>query len=189
MKKITAILCIVFLSLFISTSIGSADYKGWSRFSGVYEMRANGSCLHSTNGFDQTEDGFWIPKSNSPRVWGATIMAYGIWEFKRDGSGEASGMNYVIDFQPGSPNGIPPETNSGDGPKVRDNSFEFSFKFEVEHNGSININVGPNYFELDGMVSKNRKTITIDSVYQFFGPGAGGPAYCNFQRVLSRVSK
>jgi len=188
MKKIALITVVIVLSLFMSVAAVSADGKGWRSFHGVYEMRATGSCLHSTLGFDVTNDGFYVPKTES-RVWGATTQTYGTWTFKRGGTGNASGMNYVIDFQPGSPTGVPPGSNSPAGPKVRDNPFSFPFTYNVTHEGSIDITVVPDIFGFEGMVSRNRKTITLDSVYQFFGLPAGGPAYCNTQRVLNRVDR
>lgn len=190
MKKPFLVLVIAALCIFMLAVVASADGKGWRGFHGVYLMRATGSCLHSTLGFEQTNDGFFIPiLGTGSQVWGATTMAYGTWTFKRDGTGEASGENYVIDFPPGSPSGIPPNTNSPNGPKARDNPFSFTFTYDVTHEGAITITVIPGVFGFEGMVSTDLKSITLDSEYQFFGPPSGGPAYCNTARVLTRVGR
>jgi len=178
MKKLFEIVSITALSFFISAAIVSADGKGFRGFHGVYEMIANGSCLHSTNDFYETEDGFFKPNGDSV-VWGATSMVQGTLIFNRDGSGTASGENYVIDFPPGLP---------GRGPIVRDGPFGFSFTFEVTHEGVITV-ILPNGFELNGMISKDQKTVTLGSANQYIPEIFGGPAYCNYGRVLIRVDR
>jgi hypothetical protein len=191
MKKMARIISFAALSVFIFASIVSADDdNGWRGFHGVYEMIANGSCLHSTKDFYQTKDGFYKPKPDSD-VWGATSMVQGTLVFKRNGEGTASGENYVIDFPPGRPDPSVFDENSPTGPIVRDSIFAFSFNFEVTRDRVITVTL-KNGFELDGMVSKDRKTITLGSAYQYIPdiPNViSGPAYCNYGRVLIRVGR
>lgn len=182
MKKIVYISIIAALSIIMFSAVVSADGHGWGKLHGVYEMIANGSCLHSTNDFNETEDGFFKPNMDSEAavvVWGATSMVQGTLIFNRDGSGTASGENYVIDFPPGRP---------GTGSIVRDGPFYFTFTFDVTHDGLITVKL-TNGFELNGMVSEDKKTITLGSAYQYIPASYGGPAYCNYGRVLIRVGR
>lgn len=187
MKKISLILMITALSVFMFAAVVSADGQGWGRFHGVYEMIANGSCLHSTEDFYETSDGFFKPNQPST-VWGATSMVQGTLIFNRDGSGMASGENYVIDFPPVRLGPITLDPDSSTGPIARDSQFGFPFTFDVTHDGMITVRL-PNGFELTGMVSKDRKTVTLGSAYQYIPEIFGGPAYCNYGRVLIRIGR
>ena len=49
MKKITLVLMIIVLSVFMSANVTLA--KGWKYFKGTYAMSASGSCIHSQYGY------------------------------------------------------------------------------------------------------------------------------------------
>lgn len=186
MKKITLILFIAALSLFVSATVVTADDEYWRGFRGVYEMSATGSCLHSIDGWRDVSPPY-IPEVDS-EVWAATTMSHGTWTFNRDGTGAAEGENYVIDFPPGITPPGPPWLGSG--PMARGNPFSFEFTYAVTHKGVITVTLGSG-FVLEGRVSVNKKTITIPSAYQEYDLTAYGLGYavCNNARVLIQVKK
>lgn len=177
MKKITYILFITALSLFVTASVVSAGGHHWKRFHGVYEMTAQGTALISTLGFTETENDGFIANEGS-HVWGTADRSYGTWIFKRDGTGTAEGRNFAFDFPPGHPIY---------GPRARDNDFYFEFEYKITHGGVINVWVtapaGLTMLEMEGMVSQDRKTMTLNNSYTFFNPNTIFMA----SRVLIRV--
>jgi hypothetical protein len=170
MKKLAVFVVITVLSVFMFAAVVSADGHRWGKFHGVYAMTAQGSAIISTGGFTETEPdviphGF-IPNEGS-HVWGAVDRAYGTWIFKRDGTGTAEGRNFAFDFPPGPP---------GVGPRARDNDFKFEFEYEIYPGGAIHVwvtapNKPPNdltMLEMEGMISPDRKTMTLNNAYTFF---------------------
>jgi len=181
MKKISIIMIIVVLSVFTSASVVLA--KRWNRLHGIYEMSATGSCLHSSNGFDEENAPPYIPNENSI-VWGATTMAYGTWYFYSNGTGHASGMNYPMDFPPNGALGKP---------AAREKKFGYNIKHQLEGNEVIIDLYLPDpdkpyatYLgELIGTVSKGKRAIIIQTANQLFK--FGPPLYhavCNTARLL-----
>ena len=195
MKRITLILVTTAFAVFMFAAGVSADGKKHRGLKGVYNMSASGSCLHSKLGFTPVGNKF-VPRTPDdgevPVVWAASANPTGIWIFKPNGTGSAEGINYIIDFPPGSPSDFPSAFSGSIAPKVRDTPFKIKeFTYEITHNGRIIVKVIPGIFELEGMVSLNRKTITLLSANQFFGPIVNNrpTAICNFSRVLIRVQK
>lgn len=186
MKKYTVLLTITAISFFITVGVTSANYKGYGTFSGVYEMSSTGSCLHSINGWEG-EGPPYIPVFGS-EVWAATTVAHGTWKFKKDGTGTAKGLNYVIDLPPGIAPPGPPWIGSH-GPMARGNTFELSFKYYVTPKGVITVVV--NDFEMEGRVSIDKQTITLPSAYQEYNlvDYKLGYAVCNTARILIRVKR
>lgn len=164
MKKLTVVLIITALSVFMYAAMVSAGDKGWKNFHGVYEMTAKANGLNSTNGFQQTSNGFYIPNTDA-YVWATADVAYGTWTFYRDGTGKAEGMNYAFDFPPGPP---------GVGPRARDNPFYFEFDYDITRERVITANVtfpAPlTSLEFTGRISQDRKTMTLNNTYTFLGP-------------------
>jgi hypothetical protein len=167
MKKIVNVSIIAALSIIMFSAVVSAGDYRWGRFHGVYEMTAKSNSLISTRGFTETADGF-IPNEGS-RVWGTADMAYGTWIFKKDGTGTAEGRNFAFDLPPGHPDY---------GPRARDNDFYFEFEYEIMRGGAIHVwvtapNEPPNdltMLEMEGMVSQDRKTMTLNNTYTRFNP-------------------
>ena len=194
MKKIALIGIIAALCMFMSAAVASAGDSHWGAIRGNYEMIATGSCLHSSLGFDPTTASglqAWTPKAGST-VWGASTLTQGTWTFKRDGNGTLTGINFVIDFPPvGSPD--PPFFGS---PVARQNAFtDFPFTYMVTHDGVITVQLGSQ--TLDGMISKDHKTITLGSANQpgkfYYLDENGvyvqyGEVICSSGRVLIRVA-
>ena len=177
MKKITFFLIVFSLLFFVSSQAVIAGDECYNGFRGVYEMIARGNALISTTGFTETDEGF-IPNPDA-HVWGTIDMAHGTWTFKRNGTGTAEGRNYAYDLPPGHP---------VHGPRARDNDFYFEFEYTVSRKGVINAWVtypeGPlKELVMEGMISRDRKTITLHSEYIFFNPNTIFMA----SRVLIRV--
>ena len=176
MKKILLVLSILALSVLVAGSTVYADDDG-KGISGVYEMIARGNGLISTTGFTETDKGF-IPNADA-HVWGTIDMAHGTWIFKRNGTGTAEGRNYAYDLPPGHP---------VHGPRARDNDFYYEFEYTVSRKGEITAWVtypeGPlEALVMEGMISRDRKTMTLHSEYIFFNPNTIFMA----SRVLIRV--
>lgn len=181
MKKIVYVSIITVLSIIMSSAVVSAGGNLYEKFHGIYAMTAQGTGIISTGGFTETAPGVvphgYIPNEGS-HVWGAVDRAYGTWTFKKDGTGIAEGMNFAFDFPPGPP---------GVGPRARDNPFYFEFEYEVSKGGKIQVWVtAPSaltMLEMEGMVSQDRKTITLNNAYTFFNPNTIFMA----SRVLIRI--
>ena len=162
MKRITLLLTISVLSIFMLATVVFADGKGGKTISGVYEMVARGNALISTTGFTETDNG-WIANAGG-HVWGTIDMAYGTWEFKPDGTGTVEGRNFAFDLPPGHP---------VHGPRARDNDFYFEFEYEITNGGAIHVWVttpGLTMLEMEGTVSKDRKAMTLNNTYTRFNP-------------------
>ena len=162
MKKIVYVSIIAALSIIMFSAVVSAGDYRWGRFHGVYEMTAKSNSLISTGGFTETADGF-IPNEGS-HVWGTADMAYGTWIFKKDGTGTAEGRNFAFDLPPGHPTF---------GPRARDNDFYFEFEYEIMRGGAIHVWVTTpdlTMLEMEGMVSQDRKTMTLNNTYTRFNP-------------------
>lgn len=177
MKKITLILIISALFFFVSAAAVIADGEPYRGFSGVYEMIARGNALISTKGFTETDEGFFVANEGS-HVWGTIDMAFATWIFKPDGTGTAQGRNFAFDLPPGHPTF---------GPRARDNIVNFKFKYKITRDGAIYVRIKKpkdlKPLEMEGMVSEDRKTITLHSEYVFFNPNTIFMA----SRVLIRV--
>ncbi len=184
MKGFALILMMIGSLLAVQTALAeNADVE--FLLNGTYEMVANGSCLHSQNGFTHAADGFYYP--NAGPVWGATTFAEATWTFSNKGTGTVSGWNYVIDFPPGRPIGNPAVQT----PNVRNNPISFTFHYELTASGEISATFDapfspPVLPPMYGKVSIDRKVISLWSAYQ---PQQGGVAICNTGRILFRAKE
>ena len=177
MKKITFILIIIALSIFMSAAVVSAGGHGWKRFHGVYEMISNGTCLHSSLGYTDSIPPFIPIAGTGSVVYVGTTMAQGTWTFERNGEGTFSFINYVTILPGGS---IGPLATQNEG-------FDIPFSFEVTKYGEITVYYGG--IELTGRISMDRKTMTLGSANQIqdFTDYGLGYAICNTGRFLVRV--
>jgi hypothetical protein len=199
MKKPALFLITVAFAVLVNASMASAQVVG------TYEMVATGSCLHSTTGFIEDSAGKvlgppFVPKPGST-VWGATTMAEATWVFYPDGTGFFTGLNYPIDFPPGSPFVGPPPAGSTSqwGPRARQGGIGNDFKYHLIGSDIIielyAPTIPPSYQtkvgELVGAVSLDKKTLTIPSANQVYNFTTLAPplywAVCNTARVLIRV--
>jgi hypothetical protein len=202
MKKLALIGIIAALSTLMTVAMTSAwdEHIDWWALQGTYEMIATGSCLHSTNGFDEVLPGpAFVPKAGST-VWGATTTAVATWVLYYDGTGYIAGINYPIDFPPGSPG---PPGGSAWGPRARQAGLNYDIKYHASGNditfevflpasidpprAQYTVKIG----EWEGSVSFAKQTITVPTVNQVFNLTTSAPplywAVCNTARVLIRV--
>lgn len=189
MKRTFLIFMTTVLSVFMIAAVVSADGKCFKKFHGVYEMAAKANAIISTCGFDppgpDDPPPYVAVTGDNCRSWGAADTATGTWILRRDGSGEASGMNYAFDFPPGPG-------------QARDNPFWFAFDYTITCDGRIYLWVTEpdgvpedpaetepdlTMLEMEGRVSQDHKTITLINYYTFLSPNV----IFNGSRVLIRV--
>lgn len=209
MKKLALAVMLAALSTLLTPAIAPAwdEHFGWWVMHGSYEMTATGSCLHSTKGFDEIQGPpgspgpTYVPKSDST-VWGATTTTVATWVLYKDGTGYIAGINYPIDFPPGSPG---PPSGLPWGARARQGWVNYDLKYHL--NGSdiffeVFLPADPNSVpprakyaikigDWEGSVSLDKQTIIIPTVNQVFDLTKSAPALyyaiCNSARVLIRV--
>jgi hypothetical protein len=184
MKKLSLIVIITTLTMFMSVAVASDSGKGWwwtnnpfQYFHGTYDMIASGSCIHSENGYDA---------DHSPiapgKVYVGTTVASGTWTFYRGGSGKYTITNYAT---------IIPTTDATGKLGIRKTTFtDVSFTYEITSFGDITVHAGG--IDLIGSISIDRNTMTLLSAdnIQVFSDPPGPPLWytiCNTARTLIRV--
>lgn len=180
MNKFTLCLIFAVLTIFISAdlvSAGNDHNKGKRGLNGEYAMSATGSCLNSPSGFTVNAKGYYSPVDKST-AWSTTSQAEGIWTFNNNGTGTIEGTNYNIDSPPG-------DVVIYGGPIARHGKFSFKFDYDLKQNGKIYVTANglPFQLNIEGMVSKDRKTMTLISTYQ----DIFGIVVCNYTRVLIKI--
>jgi hypothetical protein len=188
MKKTFFIFMTTVLSVFMNAAVVSADGKCFNKFHGVYAMAGKANGLISPCGFNPSGPDVGLPPyvavtGEDCQAWGAADTATGTWTFRRDGSGEARGMNYALDFPPGPA-------------QARQNEFWFAFDYTITCDGRIDLWVTePNgdppeeadltMLEMEGRISKDRKIMTLINYNTFLSP----TVIFNGSRVLIRIKK
>ena len=112
MKKLSLIVIIAALSMFMSAAVASDfghswwDFNPFHDFHGTYEMISSGICLHSKDGWKDASDTLngtvppFTPVAGST-VWAGTATARATWIFNKDGTGTVQGTNYASIFPGG----------------------------------------------------------------------------------------
>jgi hypothetical protein len=180
-KLAVAVMTTVTVALMMTAMAWAADHDGWGihgwGIQGEYAMIATGSCLHSTLGFD----GNLRPNPGSV-VWGAPVMAQGLWTFEGDGTGFVLNLtNDVLTLPPGNPPTTPIGASQTVSPRV-------PFKYDVTPDGEITVRLGPLPILMAGMISLDHKTLTLGSANQVQPVGGTSYAICNVGRVLIKLS-
>lgn len=197
MKKITLVLLIIILSVFISAAVALA--KGPKRIQGTYAMSASGSCIHSENGYDWGPIAAWgrfINAKDTGVVYAGTTVSSGTWVFKKDGTGTYSYNMYATVTPPIQepscpiPGGIRNFTSFH---KDAAGNFvdEYTFTYEIDKFGNITIDSDEGETEFEGSISINKKTIILLDV-PWEKDGETCPWYkliCTATRTLIRVRK
>ncbi len=202
MKKLSLIVIITTLTMFMSAAVASDFRNGWwwnnnpfQYFHGTYEMIASGSCAHSGDGWKDSSD---PPKYNlnaekppffpvdPSKFYVGTTVAFGTWTFNKDGTGTYTVTNYAT-ILPGSnfydpANGILLEQHP-----------QANFTFTVSPFGDITVTTGNptiGIVELIGSISNDKRTMTLISANQV--QNLNGIhlywAVCNTARTLIKVS-
>jgi hypothetical protein len=174
MKKITLVLMIIVLSVFMSANVTMA--KGWKYFKGTYAMSATGSCIHSENGYIW---GTFIDAVVPGVVYAGTTVSNGTWIFKKDGTGTYSYTMYATVTPPvqsptcGIPGGI----------RIFE-ANDYTFTYEVTHSGNITIETQEGD-TLEGTISRNKKTIVL-----LDDPHEKGPlGFCPWYRIICTATR
>ena len=201
MKKFTLIVIITALTIFTSAAMVSADGHRWRGFHGEYAMTSTGFCLYSFSPFFPGEPA--CSGTDTPLTcWGALLVADGFWSFWRNGEGSFTGSQYGM--------APPPYANANALPV----DLDFDFTYTVTNDGVITaaivpdtffgtfqagVNKGKKYtvdiFNFYGMVSTDRKTITLNSANELQHytspdiPAMSLYGICNISRTLIRVDR
>jgi hypothetical protein len=201
MKKLAIIVIIAALSSFISAAVVSADDQDWKGFHGEYAMTSAGFCLYSYSSFTPGTaacNGTTFPLT----CWNAQLVAEGVWSFGPDGTGSFTGTQF----------GMAPPPYLG--PNVLPVDLVFDFTYTVKNDGVITVaivpgtffgtflagsNEGKRYtvdiFNFFGMVSTDRKTVTLNSANElqhYTSPDIQALNFygiCNVSRTLIRVDR
>lgn len=155
MKKITLVLNIIVLSVFMSANVTLAN--GWKYFIGTYAMSASGSCIHSQYGYDPIVDYPWGQTINATPgvVYAGTTVSNGTWVFNKDGTGTYSYTMYATVTPPVQL----ASCNIPGGIRIFEVN-EYKFTYEVTHSGNITIQTQEGD-TLEGTISKDKKTIVL----------------------------
>jgi hypothetical protein len=185
----------------MSAAVVSADDKNWMGFHGEYAMTSAGFCLFSYSKFDSGKpacDG--TAEGSSLTCWNAQIVAEGIWSFNRGGKGSFAGSQFGMAPPPfATPNVLPVD-------------LAFDFTYHVTKDGEITAAIVPgtfvgtwlagpmkgltytvDIFNFFGMVSKDRKTMTLNSsandLQNLTSDDTGMDIYgrCNISRTLIQI--
>jgi len=190
MKKLALIVIVAALSM-VPTVTLAADHGG-IHFSGVYEMSASGSCLHSENGYTIDSNGWY--SANSGVIYAGTTVSNGTWVFKQDGTGTYSYIMYATVTPPVQENpcvipGIRIFSSShqdANGNVVN----EYTFTYDLTKSGDITILTAEGD-TLEGSISIDKKAITLFDALRVKGPGAGVCPWwsiiCTATRTLIKV--
>ena len=88
MKTLALIVIVAALSMVPAVTLADGIH-----FSGVYEMSASGSCIHSQDGYIEGSNGWYSAKPGV--VYAGTTVSNGTWVFKQDGTGTYSYIMYA----------------------------------------------------------------------------------------------
>jgi hypothetical protein len=198
MKRLSVIVIIATLSMFMSTAVASDFYNGWQwdnnpfrYFHGTFEMTASGSCIHSEFGFKEVDHGWYKAIEAEPgTVYAGTTVMTGTWTFELNGKGTYSDTIYATVTPPVS--GVPVVG----GVRIFEDS-DVPFTYKITGDGYITITeVKPPYLEYTGTVSSNRNTIILIDTPKVKPPAPAGPLpypfwkiLCNASRTLIRVNE
>lgn len=172
MKKLAAVTMMIAVVAFMA-AMASAQHNGWGAIQGTYAMTATGSCLHGSGPFDTTGD-----VKRPPSGYISTFTGDGLWTFDSEGHGTFQVNQYCI-------------TPSPDMRATRTIGPRLPFDYEIASDGEITVTL-INKLVLVGRISRDHKTMTLNSVHQEQTGGAGGPTgfqICNVTRVLISVNE
>jgi hypothetical protein len=201
MKKLTVLVMIATIAIFIAGATASAHDDDWKALHGEYAMMGEGTCLFSLKGFNSNFTP--IDPTHYP-PWAGSSQATGIWIFEGNGKGTVRGTEFTLTL---SPNPYPSAASA---------EFSFDFAYKVEDDGTITVDMlietfqgkyltgpsagltykyetSPPIFRLFGMVSADRKTITLASGNDVQKISISNRitvfAICNLGRTLLRLGE
>jgi hypothetical protein len=182
MKKLALIVIVAALSMVPAVTL--ADGK---HFSGVYEMSASGSCLHSENGYTIGSNGWY--SANSGVIYAGTTVSNGTWVFKQDGTGTYSYIMYATVTPPvqQTPCVIPGIRIFSSSHKDANGNIvnEYTFTYDLTKSGDITILTAEGD-TLEGSISIDKKAITLFDALRIKGPGA---AVCPWWSIICAATR
>jgi hypothetical protein len=180
MKKHT--ITITFFALFLFPVITSAADSDWNSFSGVYEMSASGSCIHSQNNFTVGSNGWYL--ANPGVIYAGTTAWTGTWTFNKGGTGTYSYVMYATVTPPVQQ----PDPAIAGGVRIF-SANEKTLTYEITPFGDITVHTQEGD-TLYGSISIDKKSITLFDALRVKGPGTNPWYYivCTATRTLIKVS-
>ena len=186
MKKLALIVIVAALSMMPAVTLADNDGK---HFSGVYEMSASGSCLHSENGYTIGSNGWY--SANSGVIYAGTTVSNGTWVFKQDGTGTYS---YIMYATVTPPSVQPASCTIFGGIRIFSSSHkdangnvvnEYTFTYDMTKSGDITILTAEGD-TLEGSISIDKKAITLFDALRIKGPGA---AVCPWWSIICTATR
>jgi hypothetical protein len=191
MKKLALIVIVAALSMVPAVTLADGIH-----FSGVYEMSASGSCLHSENSYTKDANGWYSP--NPGVVYAGTTVSNGTWVFKQDGTGTYS---YIMNATVTPP--VPqyscdvtapiPVPITG-GIRIFSSSHkdangnvvnEYTFTYDMTKSGDITILTAEGD-TLEGSISIDKKAITLFDALRVKPPV---PAPCPWWSIICTATR
>lgn len=188
MKKIALIVSIAAISFVMLAVNASAGGDGWKNFTGVYEMSASGSCIHSENGYTAGPNGWY--SANPGVVYAGTTVSSGTWVFNKGGTGTYSYVMYATVTPPvqqpscSIPGGLRIFSSLHKDANGNDVN-EYTFTYDINHFGDITI-VTAEGDTLEGSISIDKKAITLFDALRVKGPGA---AVCPWWNIICTATR
>jgi len=180
MKKLALIGIVAALSMVPAVTLAA-------HFSGVYEMSASGSCLHSENGYTIDSNGWY--SATSGVIYAGTTVSNGTWVFKQDGTGTYSYIMYATVTPPvqQTPCVIPGIRIFSSSHKDANGNVvnEYTFTYDMTKSGDITILTAEGD-TLEGSISIDKKAITLFDALRIKGPGA---AVCPWWSIICTATR
>lgn len=181
MKKLAVFMIIPALAMFMVPALASANWYYWWGIQGTWEMSASGSCLHSSEPYEQI-NGKWTARASS-QVYAGVTVSNGTWFFKANGEGTYSQTIYATILPGGATSmnefAVPLEV------RVIAQKDQL-FTYAITPSGDITVTTGG--IELIGNISKDMNTMTLLSANNVQKFGANFQyTICNTARTLIKV--
>jgi hypothetical protein len=194
MKKLGVFILISALLTFTAAmALAHDDDKNWERFTwghfhGKYEMIGSGICNHSPEGWYDANNELNGPNPPFTPVdpnatWAANSTLRGTFQFKRNGTGTFTAINYISLLPGGNPVETISQYQVSQGPVVG------SFTYKITNNGEIKIITGLGVV-MTGMITTDQNIMTLVNANQILDLTTTpymSYAIQNIARVLIRV--
>ncbi len=185
MKRLAVSMMVPALAIFMVVVMASAQDTGWGAIHGTYELIATGNCMHSTTDFGFSGAGTAgspYTANPGPTHYISTYFGEGTWVFQSDGSGTMEVTQSCI---------LPDQAQQKLIPSAPLTMETIPFTYQFLDDKRIKVTIGfPVYLELFGRVSRDHKTMTLNSTMQKqVVAGAYPYQVCNIGRVLIRVEE
>jgi len=192
MKKLSLIVIITTLTMFMSAAVASDFHNGWQwdnnpfrYFYGTFDMTASGSCIHSQHGYTENEVDYGWYKAIEAKpgiVYAGTTVMTGTWTFEPNGKGTYSDTIYATVTPPVSGNVV------GGVRIFEDSDVPFTYKITALGYITIKEDNAP-FLEYTGTVSPDRNTIILIDTPKVKPPPGVDPLPAPFWKIICNASR